>query len=150
MSGRTMVRWRVGMVYFFPFFLADFAADFFAAELFAAFFAAFLAGVFFAAFFAAVFFGAAFFAAGALLAGVGALRLGFSAASSRSAIGSRALPRALDSIRTTSDHRMWYVETSLYGITCTVGRLRPLKKTFCFEPSVRMSTLLSAKPSESI
>src|SRR4029079_408733 len=115
MIGRTMVRWRVGMVYFFPFFLADFAADFFAA-----FFAAFLAGAFLAAFFAAVFFGAAFFATGAPFAGVGALRFGFSAAGSRSAIGSSALPRALDSISTTSDHRMWYVETSLYGITCTV------------------------------
>jgi hypothetical protein len=45
---------------------------------------------------------------------------------------------------TTSDQRMWYVELSVYGITCTFGMLRPLRKTFGFTPSVRMRTFLSA------
>ena len=49
-------------------------------------------------------------------------------------------PSAPDSISTTSDQRMWYVETSAYGITCTSGRFRPLRKTFSFTPFVRMST----------
>src|SRR4249920_726864 len=107
MSGRTMVRWRVGMVYFFPFFLAGFAADFFAADRFAAFFAAFLAGAFFAAFFvAAVFFGAAAFLATVTFFAA-TLRFGFSAAASRSAIGARVWPSAPASIRTTSDHNRW-------------------------------------------
>ena len=39
---------------------------------------------------------------------------------------------------------MWYVDASVYGITCTFGRLRPLRNTFCFTPSVRMSTFCSA------
>ena len=51
-------------------------------------------------------------------------------------------PIAPASTSTTSDHRMWYVETSVYGITCTVGRLRPLRKTFGFTPSVRIEHLL--------
>src|SRR5690242_9150931 len=114
-----MVRWRVGIDYF-PFFLA---ADFFAAG-------AFFAADFLAAFFAGVFFAAAFFAAGAFAAVFAAVFAGrdsnvstFSFAS-----GSRPLPSAADSIRTTSDHRMWYVDTSEYGITCTVGMLRPDRK----------------------
>ena len=37
---------------------------------------------------------------------------------------------------------MWYVETSLYGITCTFGRLRPERNTFDFTPSVSTSTFL--------
>ena len=35
-----------------------------------------------------------------------------------------ACPSAPDSISTTSDQSRWYVETSLYGITCASGRLR--------------------------
>src|SRR5262245_66640368 len=125
-----MVRCSVGIGYF-PFFLG---ADFLAAALFAAGFAALFAGAFFAAtFFAATFvagiftaFGAAFFASR------------FGRASSRSAIGASSCPMAAPSINTTSDQRMWYVETSEYGITWTVGRLRPLKTRFVFTPFVRM------------
>ena len=39
---------------------------------------------------------------------------------------------------------MLYVETSLNGITCASGRLRPERNTFGFTPSVRMSTLRCA------
>src|ERR1019366_2459288 len=39
---------------------------------------------------------------------------------------------------------MWYVETSLNGMTCASGRLRPERNTFGFTPSVRMSTLRCA------
>src|SRR5689334_10390265 len=109
-----MIRCTVGIAYSLarfeaPFFAADFlaagffaAGDFLAAELFlVADFAADLAGVFF---FAALVLraagasssaAAAFFAAG--------LRAGFVAAVSLSAIGSSALPSAVDSISTTSD-----------------------------------------------
>src|SRR5689334_22100972 len=107
-----MVRWTVGIDYF-PFFLA---ADFFAAGAFfaAAFFAADFAPLFFAAlFFAGAFFAAAFLAAGACFAAAffGADSR-FPSPESRSspASGSRPLPSAADSIRTTSDHRMWYVD----------------------------------------
>src|SRR3569833_1070810 len=99
--------------------------------------AACLAGAFFAALFLAAVFAGAFAAA---------LRLGFGA-SSCSLSGDIASPIAPDSIRTTSDQRMWYVETSLYGMTCVVGRLRADRKTFGLAPFVRMSTFLSATPS---
>src|ERR1041385_1559967 len=99
-----------GMAYFSFFFALVFLA------------AAFLAGAFFAAlFFAAVLAGA--FAA--------AFRFAFGA-SSFSLSGDIASPIAPDSISTTSDQRMWYVETSPYGMTCVVGRLRADRKTFGF------------------
>src|SRR4051812_32372600 len=115
-----MVRCNVGIGYF-PFFFAAafFAAVFFAAvalvAFFAAGFAAFLA-TFFAAALAGAFFAAAFFTAGAGIAGVFVVRRGRSTRASAS--GSIEFPSAPDSISTTSDHRMWYVETSLYGMTC--------------------------------
>src|SRR5690349_20705393 len=118
----------VGMAYF-PFFLA--AGAFFAA--------AFLAGAFFAA---------VFFAAGFAGADAAAFRRCFGAASV-SFIGVIASPIAPDSMSTTSDHRMWYVETSPYGMTCVVGRLRADRNTFGFAPFVRMSTFLSATPRRS-
>src|SRR6476646_1348768 len=152
--GRTMVRYRVAMTYrsFFlgAFFAALFlAADFFAADLVAAFAARF--AVFFAAdFFAAGFFAAAFFFAAVLrplTAGVaaGVARRGGSGSGS-SLIGGSACPMAPPSISTTSDQRIWYVETSLYGMTCTLGRLRPDRNTFGFTPSVRTSTFCSPTP----
>jgi hypothetical protein len=48
-------------------------------------------------------------------------------AGSASAIGSSVCPIAADSMTTTSDQRMWYVEASEYGRTCAFGRLRPLR-----------------------
>src|ERR1043166_2019581 len=65
-------------------------------------------------------------------------------AAAASATGSSVWPSAPASTSTTSDQRRWYVETSAYGITCTFGRLRPLRKTFGFAPSVSTSTLLFA------
>src|SRR5262245_41125302 len=105
MSGRTMVRWRVGIGYF-PFFLAGFAADFFAdfAPLFAGAFAlaealvAFFAGAFSA-------FGAAFFTA--FLAGAASTFTFFDffsrVATSVSATGASVWPIAPASMSTTSD-----------------------------------------------
>src|SRR4051812_21461799 len=113
-----MTRCRVGIGYF-SFFVDDFfAVVVFAADLVVAFFAAAFAGTF-----------AAFFATGA---------------GASSATGSSVAPMAPASTSTTSDQRMWYVELSVYGITCTFGRLRPLRKTFGFTPSVSTSTFFSA------
>src|SRR5262245_47405586 len=135
-----MVRCSVGIGYFLFFLGADFPLPGagFAAAFFATGFAAFLAGTFFAGtFFAATFFAAGFAAFGAAFF---ASRFGFASSRSVSAIGASSCPRAAPSINTTSDQRRWYVETSEYGITCTVGRLRPLKNRFVFTPFVRMST----------
>src|SRR6478736_1872535 len=136
--GRTMVRYRVAMTYR-SFFLGAFlaalflGADFFAADLVAAF------APRFAVFFAAVL--------RPLTAGVaaGVARRGGSGSGS-SLIGGSACPMAPPSISTTSDQRIWYVETSLYGMTCTLGRLRPDRNTFGFTPSVRTSTFCSPTP----
>src|SRR5690349_19389279 len=105
----------VGIAYF-PFFLVDFDADFLAVVFLAPAFDAALRAVF------------------------AAERFGRASSASSPSTGSSCEPRAPDSMSTTSDHRMWYVDTSAYGITCTSGRLRPLRKTFSFTPSVRMST----------
>src|SRR5262245_95228 len=133
MRGRTMVRWMVGIGYF-PFFLgADLAAGFFAALFlaagFASAFASALAG--FAVFFLA---GAASTSFDAFFAGRLAADSRLAPASSRSAIGVSVCPMAPASISTASDHRMWYVDTSWYGMTCTAGRLRPLRNTLGFAP----------------
>src|SRR6185437_12372212 len=119
MIGRTMVRNIVAMCYF-----------------------SFLAEVFLAVVLAVVF-AADFLAAGAFFAAV--LRAGFSP----SATGARDWPIAPDSTRTTSLHRMWYVEASENGITCALGRLRQLRYTFLFTPSVRMRTFFPFTPSDS-
>src|SRR5689334_5401898 len=105
-----MISCTVGIAYF-PFFLVDFAADFLAALFLAA-------GRFAAAFFAPPR-AAAFFAP----AREAALRVVFaprvprpsSAGFSSPSAGSSFSPSAADSMRTTSDQRMWYVETSAYG-----------------------------------
>src|SRR5215467_8405589 len=135
-----MVRWTVGIGYF-PFFfevrdLVRAPVDFFAAFAGDFFAAAFALGAAFAAFFAGDF---------AFVAREGAECL--ASAASRSASGVSGWPIASDSISTTSDQSRWYVETSAYGITWTVGRLRPLRNTFGFEPFVRISTFCSATPS---
>src|SRR6185437_4473825 len=94
-------------------------------------------------FFAVVFLAAVFLAAGAFFAAV--LRTGFSP----SGTGASDWPIAPDSTRTTSLHRMWYVEASENGITCALGRLRQLRYTFLFTPSVRMRTFFPFTPSDS-
>src|SRR5258708_18833342 len=99
MSGRTMVRCRVGIDYFS--FLVDGFAVFFAAG-----FAAALAGAFAAfatVFFAAVLAVAPFFAPDTFSTGAGA----------SSATGSIAGPTAPAFTTTTSDHTMCYVAASL-------------------------------------
>ncbi len=44
-----------------------------------------------------------------------------------SLIAGSSVPIADASISTTSDQRMWYVETSEYGSVCTFGKLRALR-----------------------
>src|SRR5688572_17374844 len=136
-----------------PFFLgaAFFAALFFAAAFLAGAFAfsAFAAvlAAFFTAFFAAAL-GAPAFAAldAAFFAGAFAARGSRFVTIGSSLIGASVWPIAAPSISTTSDHRRWYVDTSLYGMTCTLGRLRPLRNTFGFTPSVSTSTFWSPSP----
>src|SRR5689334_9215337 len=116
----------------YPFFLgaAFFAALFLVADFFAP--ADFVSA------FAAAFVAARFVAdLRPLTAGVatGVARRGGSGIGS-SLIGESVCPIAGPSISTTSDQRRWYVDTSLYGMTCTLGRLRPLRNTFGFTPSV--------------
>src|SRR3954465_8431440 len=143
-----MVRYRVGMDYF-PFFLAEpflaglfLAGRFFLAELFLA--GAFLAVPFFPGRFLTPGRGpvsggwpgrppvgspdASTSAAASRAARCApfdvvffvAVRERFGAsAGSFSATGASDGPSAPASMSTKSDHRMWYVETSLYGITCT-------------------------------
>src|SRR5258706_9605357 len=72
-----------------------------------------------------------------------AVRAGFffgfrSTVSSRSSV---IVPvSAACSMSTRSDHSRWYVDTSLYGSTCTFGRLRPLMYTFGLAPLVSTRT----------
>src|SRR3954468_23235284 len=135
---------------YFPFFEGFAFEEAFLFEFEAAF-AFGLAGAFVAALFGvlafastlAVFF-AAFGGAEAFLSEAFAA-LFFTAAftSALSSTVSSFSPSASASMRTTSDHRMWYVDTSEYGITCTFGRFRPERNTFSFTPDVRISTLRS-------
>src|SRR5258705_12187670 len=133
MCGRTTVSSLVGIAYF-PFFFAAFLAAGFFAEASAL-------GAFADLTFATAL-GVAFVLAFPAFAGARD-----SALSPVSSLSCGAVPcRADCSMTTRSDHKMWYVDTSLYGITCTFGRLRPLRNTFGFAPLVSTSTFFSAAP----
>src|SRR5256885_460558 len=143
-----MMRCLAAMDYF-PFFFG--AAAFFAAGFLAAVFlaaglcAAFLAGAALAVFFvtlrllAAGSFAAlasartSFLRRGASVVGSAATAftnflVGLSAlAFAFSLIAGKSVPIADASISTTSDQRMWYVDTSEYGSVCTFGKLRALR-----------------------
>src|SRR4051812_20237558 len=119
MIGRTIVRWIVGIYFLPPFFEGFVFAE---AFLFEAAFAFGLAGAFLALVLASFFAGlAAFFAAfGAeetlLLDAFAALVFAAAFTSALSSTASSFSPSASASMRTTSDHNTWYVETSEYGI----------------------------------
>src|SRR5690242_10019246 len=95
---------------------------------------------------AAVFFDAAFRAVFFCLAGFAVFSRFGLASGSVSATGGRSCPIAPPSTNTASDHNTWYAETSAYGMTCTVGKLRPERYTGSFKPLVRISTLRPSRP----